>query len=145
MERRPEHVDALRIDASLGRLQGVEIGHFESDMLNLFGCLSVATHFGLVGQFEKRQHVSAARIEENVHLRAIGTSGRHLVFRDGHAENTRKPVRRLHGVFASVVNVMNALNTKRMSHHGFSESMRSCSPFWAARRTNCVMMLTSPI
>ena len=43
----------------------------------------VAAHFGLVGQFEKGEHVAAARVEEDVHV-GVGLAGRrHLVLGEG--------------------------------------------------------------
>ena len=94
--------------------QGFHAVHFKGYVLNPRRRVFVSAHFGRIGQFKKCQHIAAAGIQEDVHVRIGRFGGWHHVFGNGqdkvHIQVFGVPLDGFFSVFAAVGGVVNSAN-----------------------------------
>jgi hypothetical protein len=81
---RPQHVDAVRLDARLGAQQGLLVRHAQREVLNPQRRVRVAPHVGRLGQLEERDVAAVVHAEEDVHVGMRLAGARHAVLGHGH-------------------------------------------------------------
>ncbi len=74
----------------------------------------------LVGQLEEGDDVAATAIQEDVHVRIVGTGRRHMILGErigvAHSEHTAVPVHRLFRVPAAISGVVDSFQVEWMAH-----------------------------
>ena len=107
-------VDAVGLEVGAEFEQLGAVLHLEGDVLHPLGRVRIASHRWLRRQFEEREHVAGASVQEDMHVRVRRLGRRHLVLGDGehevHLQHLSVPEHGLLGVTTAVGDVMDAVD-----------------------------------